>query len=146
MSLKKLCPICNKIIDIGQRYCDEHQKQYEARQKERHKEYKSKRNDIKEQRFYKSKEWLQLKDHLKVKYKGMCLYTYLVDHRIVSANEYHHIIEVKDDWNKRLDIYNVIPLSYSVHRKITELYRTNKKEEVQKMLKELLFEWKEIKV
>lgn len=144
MVLKKLCPRCNTLIDIRERYCEKHQKQYEQYQKDRQKDYRKRRTDKRESNFYCSKEWLQLKDHLKIKYKGMCLYTYLVEDRIVPADEYHHIEPIKDNWDKRLDVYNVIPLSYAVHRKITALYKTNKKEATQKMLRELLFKWKEI--
>lgn len=143
MALKKLCPRCNKLIDIDQKYCEEHQKQYEENRKQRHREYKSSREDLKEQKFYKSKEWFQLKEHLKIKYKGMCVYSYLVENRIVPADTYHHIEPIKENWNKRLDVYNVIPLSESVHQKIHKLYDTDK-EGTQKMLRDLLFKWREI--
>ncbi|MGX7745681.1 hypothetical protein [Rhodopseudomonas parapalustris] len=144
MALKKLCPRCNKIIDIDQQYCEEHQKQVDQSLKNRHREYKANRSDKNEQKFYKSKEWLKLREYLKVKYKGLCLYSYLVDNIIVPAAEYHHIEPIKDNWSKRLDVYNIIPLSYMVHRNITEIYKTNKKEETQIMLRGLLIRWREI--
>lgn len=145
MALKKLCPKCNKVIDQGERYCSEHQASYKEYQKNRQKDYRNRRTDKKELNFYCSKEWEQLKDHLKIKYKGMCLYSYLVENKIVPVGDYHHIEPLKENWDKRLDVYNIISLSHQVHRKIHKLYETDK-EATQKMLRDLLFKWKEIKI
>lgn len=86
MTLKKLCPRCNKLIDAGKRYCDECQKKYERtcercgktveqgqrycseckkyfneRDTEHRREYKKNRTDIKEQRLYTSRDWGRIK-------------------------------------------------------------------------------------
>lgn len=142
MSLKKICR-CGKIIDLGDGICTECKSKQQQRTKERHKQYKSNRNDRREQKFYTSKEWLQLKEHLKVKYKGLCLWSYFIDNKIVMADVNHHIEPVKESWNKRLDIYNVIPLSNRMHQIIHKKYETDK-EKTQQELRELLFKWKEI--
>ena len=57
MALKKLCPKCGKLIDAGQRYCNECTKKYETRQKERYKQYDNKRKSNKNWRFYSTNEW-----------------------------------------------------------------------------------------
>lgn len=168
MTLKKLCPRCNKLIDAGKRYCDECQKKYERtckrcsktveqgqrycseckkyfneRDKEHHREYKKNRTDIKEQRLYTSRDWGRIKQHIKSKYNGLCLWSYYNDNRIVSMDVVHHIVPVKDDWGMRLDIYNLIPLSNRAHIHIHKLY-DNDKLGTQKILKDLLFKWNKL--
>ncbi|NFC89502.1 HNH endonuclease, partial [Clostridium botulinum] len=51
----------------------------------------------------------------------------------------HHIIELKEDWDKRLDIDNLIPLSDKVHKIVHRTYdRSDKdKKEMQELLREL---------
>lgn len=144
VSLKKLCPKCGKIIDAGQRYCPDCQKIYKDRQKERHRIYKHDRTDIKEQRLYASKEWWVIKKFITSKYNGLCLWSYYVDNRIVPMNAVHHIEPVKDNWGKRLDIYNLIPLCSRAHEYVHKLYDSDK-EGTQEMLKDLIWKWNKIK-
>lgn len=37
---------------------------------------------------------------------------------IEQANIVHHVIEVKEDWSKRLDIDNLVSVCHSCHNKI----------------------------
>lgn len=113
---------------------------FEVNRKEKHKHYNKFRKDKKEQLFYNSKQWKMLRDFIAVKYKGLCLWSYLIDCKIVSAETYHHIVPVKDDWNKRLDIYNIFPSSNKVHRMIHELYKKDK-EGTQRILMNLIWKW-----
>lgn len=138
MSLKKFCPRCNSIIDVSQQYCDKCKKKVDAIRKERHKEYNDNRTDDKEQAFYKSREWKVLRERLDVIYKGLCLYSYYIDDRIISRDVYHHIVPVKDNWDKRLDIDNIIPVTFKVHQKIHRLYESGQKEETQQQLLEFI--------
>ena len=140
MALKKLCPKCGKIIDAGERYCIECTKKYEDNQKERYKEYDNKRKHNKYWRFYSTKEWRQTRKYVNIKYKGLCLWSYCMKHRIVQADVIHHIIPVEDDYNNRLDADNLIPLSNAVHRMIHELYKKDKAK-TQEQLRLILKEW-----
>lgn len=139
---KKICSFseCHHIIPGNEKYCEEHKKAVDQLQKEKHKHYKSKRTDIKEQRFYNSKEWIQLKEVIKYRYKGLCLWSYFVEDRIVPADVDHHIVPIKEDWSLRLCIYNVIPLSNSVHEKIHNMYEKDK-EVTQRILSGLINEY-----
>lgn len=138
MTLKRLCPKCNAIINAGEQYCNDCQKKIDAMRKQRHKEYKTKRTDDREQAFYKSREWKALRQRLDVIYKGLCIYSYYEDHRIIPRNLYHHIVPVKEDWSKRLDIDNLIPVSNRAHQKIHKLYESGQKEETQRKLLEFI--------
>lgn len=136
--LKKLCPRCRKLIPISRRYCDECQsavdKQRQQSSKYRHKRYNDQRADKQEQRFYKSRDWETLRLYLASKYHGLCILSYVIDHKIVPYYTMHHIIPVKDDWSKRFSIGNIIPVSESWHQRVEKAYREGKKAETQKIL------------
>lgn len=140
MALKKLCPKCGRLIDAGQRYCNECTKKYEARQKERYKQYDSKRKDNKNWRFYSTNEWRKARGYINVKYKGLCLWSYYIEHKIVQADAVHHIVPIEDDYSKRLEIDNLIPLTDMNHRYIHELYKKDKTR-AQEQLRFILNEW-----
>lgn len=139
MALKKLCSYsgCRELVTYGILYCDKHKTIAELEIKQRHKDYKDRRTDVIEQRFYKSKEWILKRDYIKSKYYGMCLYSYYIEGKIVPADVIHHIVEVKEDWNKRCEDENLIPLSDSAHGLIHDKYKQDK-EGTQKLLRDLI--------
>lgn len=143
MALKKICARagCNRLIDYGLIYCAEHQREHEDNQKQRHRVYKKYRQDKDEQAFYNSEAWLLTREYIKGKYKGLCLYSYYVLGEIVFSDMVHHIVELKEDWDLRLDEDNLIPLSDGVHKKIHALYQNGRKEETQRLLRELKVRW-----
>lgn len=129
---------CNKLISIDKRYCDKHEAEYEDNKKIYLKRFDEQRKDSKEFKFYRTPEWKLMVDVVKTKYKKICLYSYYKYNKIVEATDVHHIIELKDDYNKRLELSNLIPLSSASHRKVHGYY--NKSEKVkQKMIDELLY-------
>lgn len=115
----------------------------ETNRKEKYKHYKKYRRDKKEQSFYNSKQWKKLREFISVKYKGLCLWSYYIDESIILADAYHHIVPIKDDWNKRLDIYNIIPLSNRSHNMIHDMYKKDK-EDTQRLLVNLIWKWNKI--
>ncbi|MDT8717615.1 HNH endonuclease [Clostridium sp. 19966] len=139
---KNICNFngCHQIIKGNEIYCEQHKRSADENQKERHRIYKSKRTDKKYQVFYSSKEWIQLKRFIKQKYKGICLWSYFINGIIIPADVDHHIIPVKDDWDFRLNIYNIIPLCNSVHEKVHKLYEFDK-EKTQSTLRKLINRW-----
>lgn len=145
MPLKKLCGRagCNQIVDIGVTYCDKHQVEYEENQKQRHNQYKQQRDDKKEQAFYCSDAWLKTRGLSKTRYNGLCLWSYYILNRIVFCDVVHHIVELKEQWDLRLSVANLIPLSESIHQQIHQIYKQGKKEEVQKILRQLKKRWEE---
>jgi len=125
MALKKICPGCGKLIDYSIKYCNECADKYREKNKIRHKEYKANRTDKKEQKFYISKEWLVTRETIKARDKGLCKLC-LSKGNIKYMNTVHHIEELKDCWDKRLDPRNLISLCESCHQEVHNQYKMNK--------------------
>ena len=141
MALKKLCSYsgCNVLVDYGTKYCYKHR----TKDKERYKDYRRSRlRDEEEkarQKFYNSPEWKNVRDLVIRKCFGIDIVEYYRTGQIIKGYTVHHIIELKDDWNKRLDINNLIYLSQENHIKIHKLMEQSKedKEKVIEMLLEV---------
>lgn len=101
---------------------------------------KNKRNKQSES-FYNSSSWKKTREVVLRKYKYLDLYDYYINRRITQTNTVHHIVELSEDWGKRLDLTNLIPLSEANHNKIHGMYSKNKTE-TQKMLQGLLDRWR----
>lgn len=139
---KKICNFsgCHRIIAGTEKYCEEHKKLYGQLKTDKNRRYDKKirhERDKQYTEFYHSDEWKKLRDTILKKYKGLDLFAYFIEHKIIVASTGHHIVEIKDDWIQRLTIENIIPVSDASHKKIHTLYRQDK-EETQKLLRELL--------
>ncbi|WP_394899045.1 hypothetical protein [Clostridium paraputrificum] len=141
MALKKLCSYsgCNVLVDYGTKYCYKHR----TKDKERYKDYRRSRlRDEEEkarQEFYNSVEWKNIRDLAIKKCFGIDIVEYYKTGQIIMGYTVHHIVELKDDWNKRLDINNLIYLSQENHLRIHKLMERSKedKDKVIEMLLEL---------
>lgn len=136
---KKICNFmgCHNLIKYSEVYCEEHKAQG---QNERHKIYDKFRRDIKAADFYHSVEWIKTREVVLNKFSNIDIYAYYVEHKIIAANIVHHVNELNDDWSKRLNMDNLIPVSDSSHNKIHTAYKNNKIE-TQKLLVELRDKW-----
>lgn len=133
------CPNLTK-----ERYCDTHKYIEQQKESERQKNYDKNirhKRDKKYADFYRSTAWLTTRDYILSLYNGIDLYAYYVDKELKHANTVHHIIELKDNWNRRLDITNLFPMSNDTHIKIHKLYEKDKKG-TQALLLDLLNRWK----
>ena len=88
----------------------------------RHMEYNRIRRDKKAAAFYVSADWRRTRAAALCLYDGMDMYAYYIQHRIATADMVHHIVEIGEDWEKRLDMANLFPLSNSNHGIISALY------------------------
>ena len=61
-------------------------------------------------------KWKRLRESVLSRDNYLCQ-DCLASNRLVAAEEVHHIIEVKEDWNKRYEEDNLISLCKSCHRK-----------------------------
>ncbi|ACA46175.1 hypothetical protein FDC22_06095 [Clostridium botulinum] len=121
-------------------YCEEHIHIYEERRAQGNKYYDKHirhSKDKKYTKFYHSDEWEDLRKDVLTTYNGVDIYSYYIENKAVTANTAHHIIELKEDWDKRLDKDNIFPLTDANHKKIHSLYRKDKKG-TQELLRELL--------
>lgn len=107
MPIYKRCSRCRKRLLEGTK-CD--------CQKLRYKEYDKDKLNTKEKKFYSSGSWEKIKDSVKSRFKGIDIYSYYVLSKIEFGQTVHHIEPIKDKWERRLDIDNLIYLSESNHR------------------------------
>lgn len=131
---------CNKLTTES--YCDEHQYLKQINKTESNRYYDlnvRNRRDKKYKEFYHSPEWIRLREYIKAKYKGLCLYSFYIEKKIVVCEIVHHIVSIKEDWSLRLCEDNLIPLSSAVHNKLEALMdKSNEdKERVIKLLRQL---------
>lgn len=140
----KICR-CGRLIPNNIKYCNKCSKEVEEERKNRLKAYKARRTDKKEQRFYSTKEWLTMSEVIKRHYLGCCVVCILNKNEAIDSNYTHHIVELKEDWTKRLDRNNLIPLCDTCHKQIHRDYliSEDKKREVQRELKIMLTQFKE---
>lgn len=158
MGLNKFCCRCNAIIGYRDKYCIDCQSEIDRVKKEKfdtylrcrkangedkevYKKYKNNRIDEREQRFYNSKEWKQVRDNVISIYKYIDIYAYYKYTEVIPATCIHHIVEIKKDWELRLDKNNLISLSDKSHLEIHRRLRDDEKEVI-KELKEMLERFK----
>ena len=136
MAIKKLCDRCEKIIDIGHRYCKECEDSYKEINKKNYRKYNKYKRDKKKQKFYDSKEWRTISNIVKSKDFGLCQVC-LNKNIVKSSDVVHHIIPLDEDRNKALDRDNLICLCHKCHNKIHNDMKDNSKK---KLIEEKLFE------
>lgn len=135
--LKKICAAtgCKEIIPANERYCDRHKNAYN---------HEIRRTvDRQYDDFYHSKEWRILQGCIMKKYFGLCVYSYVIEHKTVRAGAVHHIVEIKDNFTLRLCPENLIPLSEETHSMVRKWYAENKSK-TQEMFRECLRLWDEL--
>lgn len=127
---------CGRLIPQTMRLCE----QCEANAGQRYKDYNAHRRNTKTAAFYVSKQWQQMRGRVLATYDFIDLYAYAVLHEIRRADTVHHIVELTEDWERRLDPLNLIPLASSTHNTIHTLYDRNTatKAATQATLREIL--------
>lgn len=112
----------------------------------RHMEYNRFRRDKKAADFYTSQEWRKARENALKLYDGIDIYALYVQHRVIAADMVHHIEELEDDWSRRFDLTNLLPLSNGNHGIISALYKKDPatKAVTQEQLRGLIAEhWKD---
>lgn len=156
MPLYKFCSRCSKNrIPKGQVYCDRCQSIIDANNKKKYREYNQQRYQENKAyvQFYNSSEWIRLRDSVKAEQFGLCipcLYRAMELGIIpiykgedTGCCEYvHHILEVKDCWEDRLNRDNLICVCSSCHKCIHDRYDKSKDSKI-KCQKELrmMIDW-----
>jgi len=106
---------CRKLTT--ERYCDEHQPAADQERKDRHRYYDRHQRDKKAAMFYKSIEWLRVRQQALIRDHGLCQ-DCLLEQRITPADMVHHKIPVRMDWELRLRLDNLVSLCNRCHAKI----------------------------
>ena len=134
MPIYKRCSRCGKRVPSGST-C--------SCVKNRHKEYDRFSRDIKSKKYYVSGEWKQIRDYVLDLDGGIDVYLYATEGRVVPADTVHHIIPLKDDWDKRNDVNNLMSLNHDTHSMIEQMYKKDKTKMIQ-MLQEMLKEYRRV--
>lgn len=120
--LLKTCRGCGRLIPQAMNMCSE----CEARQQSRHVVYNNTRRDPRAAEFYISKEWRELRTVIMSVFEYVDIYALYVSHELITLTDsdpVHHIIELEEDWEQRLNPLNLIPLSLKTHNTITAMYK-----------------------
>ncbi|KUP32855.1 HNH endonuclease [Bacillus halotolerans] len=67
--------------------------------------------------FYKSTDWKRTRQLALIRDNYLCQHC-LKDHCFTPADMVHHIVEVKEEWAKRLDLDNLVSLCNACHNKV----------------------------
>ncbi|KYH35843.1 HNH endonuclease [Clostridium tepidiprofundi DSM 19306] len=127
MTLKKTCPMCGKVIDYNQKYCEECEKKYEQEKTEKNRYYDKYYRDKEGIEFYNSKEWNRVKKMVKTRDHGLCRLC-LMNDKINFVDVVHHIVERKENKELALDPDNCICLCNSCHNYVHAKYKKSKRE------------------
>ncbi|MBC2456138.1 HNH endonuclease [Clostridium beijerinckii] len=79
-----------------------------------------------------------MKDKVKDKFKKIDIYSYYVLGELEYGQTAHHIEPLKDNWDRRLEIDNLIYLTESNHQKIHKAMEKDKKNK--KQIMDMLYE------
>lgn len=128
-------PGCTTLIPYDQRYCKKHdyrkpityadkQERHRLNKQTYHKRMNSK-HEGKYQQFYHGTEWKKLSHH------WLMMHPLCVDCEAQGiyrkGDLVDHVIELRDDWSKRLDPSNLQTLCYACHNKKTWKARFKRK-------------------
>lgn len=143
MALMKYCNRtgCNRLVPQGVKYCVAHTINKTAENKQRHKDYDAHCRNQKAKEFYNSAEWKATRARVLARDNNIDIYLYIMEGRIVPADTVHHIVELREDYSKRLDIDNHISISEATHSMISKAYKdAARKAAMQQTLKECVKE------
>ena len=116
MPIYKRCPRCHKRILEGTT-CPCLVQYRKAQKKERNKDYDRYRRNKKNTEFYRSRAWQMTSNTVRAKYMYMDVYVFYKTGHVTPSDMVHHIVPISQDWNKRLDVSNLIPLSNKAMQK-----------------------------
>ena len=141
MAIMKSCNYtrCRTMVEYGIAYCEKHKVEIAEEHKQDYKNYKARRTDKIEEAFYNTKGWTDTKELGKARTYCIDIYEYYTNNKITQGDTVHHIICLKDDggWEHRLDVNNLIYLTYESHAIVHARYNRGPKEK--KIMQKLLF-------
>ena len=123
----KLCGSCGNKIKIDE-VCSCKKRKDILYNRERKATYKT--------NFYKSNSWRKLSKQCKLRDNGLDLFQLKLNNKIVKGELSHHIEEVEDNPERKLDLTNLIYVSKATHNFIHSVY--NKSEEDKRKLQHIL--------
>lgn len=126
MPIYRRCGRCGRRIPSGSR-C--------SCLKKRYKEYDKFSRDRRSYDYYHSAEWEQSRNQALELDGGIDVYLYMTSGEIVIADTVHHIVPLKDDWNLRAEISNLMSLNHDTHSIIEQMYKKDKRAMQEKLVR-----------
>ena len=125
MAIYRKCGKCGKrLLQLEKCEC------LKETAKEYNKKIRCNNDNVEHNKFYKSPQWTRARNYIRVKYSSLCLLCYAKYKILIEANVVHHIVELKEDYSKRLDEDNLIPLCHSCHNVLHRRYGDKEKHEL----------------
>lgn len=151
MPISFMCPNCGKPIQVG-RKCECMKRTIETRTIYRPQRVKPSGDNLNGASYgsdpmYHSALWKRLCSEVIARYNHMDIYSWYVYGRIEPGEIVHHIVPIKDDYDKRFEINNLIYLTRENHAIIHQAYSQSEeqKTEMQQKLISLVKKWSEEK-
>lgn len=113
---------CGKPIPQGTAMCEVCQ----ARHGSRHMIYNRQERSKKSAAFYCSRAWRVVRQMMIDLYDGVDIVAFYEDEEVVDADRVHHVVELEEAWELRLDPMNLIPMSNATHTRITAEYKASR--------------------
>ncbi len=137
----KLC-WCGIIIEKADKYCHKCKIEVEKKIIERNKRYDKFFRDSKSTAFYHSTAWGKIVKLVRTRDNELCQLCY-ADNRITKGRIIHHIVPIKDNWNKRLDPINCICLCDACHTAVHKKYDNSRQDKahMQQHLKKIISDY-----
>lgn len=110
----KLCAKCGAVIPLGETYCAECKPKKQTRDELNIDD--SEEMDERAEAFYNSRQWRRFRQGILARDRYLCV-NCAARGKLSVASDVHHIIRVKQDWNKRFDPSNCISLCKACHNK-----------------------------
>ena len=130
MTVYRRCGKCGKKIAQGVT-CE----CVKATRKEYNKNVRYNKDNMKYSKFYDSIHWKRMSTYIRCKYNGLCLVCYIKYKVLKIADVVHHIVELKEDYSKRLDEENLVTLCHSCHNILHSNYAEKEKQELNNIKK-----------
>jgi 5-methylcytosine-specific restriction enzyme A len=107
------CKEINCAVLTREGYCETHR----ISETEKHREYNQTKRDHVVDRFYKSTVWTRLRKVALERDNYLCQVCKR-DKRYTPAKIVHHLVEVKVDWERRLELDNLESVCHPCHNRI----------------------------
>ena len=104
--------------------------------------YDKRQRDRRSTAFYNSAEWERVRQRV-LNMDKIDVYLYMTQGKVVPADTVHHIVPLKSDWNRRLDISNLMSLHHDTHSMVEREYAARGEKSMVYTLYTLLREFRE---
>lgn len=104
---------CSKLT--RNKYCEDHEHLASQEKAWTNKLYDTYVRDAKIKKFYSGREWQLVRERALMRDNGLCQNCLRIGQKITIATMVHHIVPVKKDWSKRLQMDNLVSLCDKCH-------------------------------